>query len=296
MSDLLRLCFGGAPRRYLHWPGERPEIRRWLGSVSEVELFTTGDESRLQVLFLLGDVEIARQQPALFQALCESLRGLVPELAGAGAMLDPDLSRRTRRAHRAWPGESWGLPGLNYEAAGRAYWVTRGAFFQVNRRLVDRLVNVVMEDVSGALAWDLFAGVGLFSRALAERFERVIAVEAGTVAAADLALAGSGAKGKPAFAAVQSSTLDFLRTQQLQRERPDLVVLDPPRAGLGLDAAAVLVHIAPESIVYVSCDPVTLARDLAVLTRDVYQIDRVQLIDLFPQTFHLETVVHLGRR
>ena len=262
--------------------GDDALCRRWLALVSEMELFCSGDETRLQVQFFLRE---PARDAASFAGFCERLRGELPELAGAGAELDPELNRRVRRR---WAGISWGADGLNYEAAGRSYWVSRGAFFQVNRFLVGPLVELVCCESAGTLAWDLFAGVGLFTRALSERFERVIAVESGEIAAADLLAAGKGGKGRPAFEAVRSSTLDFLRAHELQRERPDLIVLDPPRAGLGAEAAAVLARIASPRLVYVSCDPVTLARDLAILTRSVYRIESMDLVDLFPQTFHME--------
>jgi 23S rRNA (uracil1939-C5)-methyltransferase len=268
-------------------------IARWLAAVSEVELFCTADESRLQLRFLLREAEAARREPGIFGSVCERIRAQLPELAGAGAELDPDLNRRVRRR---WQGAEWGSAGINYKVAGRAYWVSRGAFFQVNRFLVDRLVELVCADASGDLAWDLFAGVGLFSRVLAETFKRVIAVEAADAAAADLAAAAKGARDRPAFEAVHSPTLDFLRLHGLQRERPDLIVLDPPRAGLGAEAAALLAGIPSPRLVYVSCDPTTLARDLAILTRASFRIDAIDLIDLFPQTFHIETVVHLSHR
>jgi 23S rRNA (uracil1939-C5)-methyltransferase len=227
---------------------------------------------------------------ASFAAWCERIKRAAPELVGAGAELDPELNRRVRRR---WAGVAWGAAGVQYAVAGRSYWVSRGAFFQVNRFLVERLVELVCGDAEGTLAWDLFAGVGLFTRALAERFGRVVAVEAGDVAASDLAAAGKGGK---VFEAVHSSTLDFLRARELQRERPELIVLDPPRAGLGTDdAAEILGRMGAARIVYVSCDPVTLARDLAVLVRAGYRIESVDMIDLFPQTFHLETVVKLRR-
>ena len=260
--------------------------KRLLAAISEVELFCTADESRLQMQLFLREPSA---DPAAFNALCERLHAELPELAGAGAELDPELNRRVRRR---WAGLAWGAPGLNYQAAGRAYWVSRGAFFQINRFLIDHLVELVCAGASGDLAWDLFAGVGLFTRALAERFNRVVAVEAGGPAAADLIAAS---RAGAAFEAVHAATLDFLRARELQRERPQLIVLDPPRAGLGPEASAVLARIACERVVYVSCDPVTLARDLAVLTR-TYRIDTLDLIDLFPQTFHMETVVHLKRR
>ncbi len=269
--------------------------RRWLGSVAEVELFATADEAGLQVLFLLRDAEIARREFGVFAALCERLRARVPELRGAGAMLDPELNRRTRRK-AGWDGAAWGANGLNYAAGGKSYWVGRGAFFQVNRFLVDELVDLVCRGEEGELAWDLFAGVGLFTRALAERFARVVAVEGGDAAAASLAVAAKGGKGERGFEAVHGATMEFLRAREHQRERPELVVLDPPRAGLGVEAAEVLGRIGAARVVYVSCDSTTLARDLVVLVRAGYGVETVDLVDLFPQTFHVETVVRLRRK
>lgn len=269
-----------------------PVCRRWLRSASQVELFCLPDESRLLISLFLRDIEPGHRDPASFPALCQRLREHVPELAGAGAELDPDLNRRVRRS---WAGVSWGAAGLAYPAAGRTYWVSRGAFFQVNRFLVDELVALVVEGQLGDLAWDLFAGVGLFARVLAERFARVVAVEGGESATADLTIAARGGKDRPAFEAVHSSTLDFLRARELQRDRPDLIVLDPPRAGLGPEGSAILGRLAAPRMVYVSCDPVTLARDLVILTRGGYRVDALDLVDLFPQTYHIETVVHLSR-
>ena len=263
---------------------------QWLAAASEVELFCTADEARLQMTLFLRD---ANRDGGSFPGLCTRLQAVAPELVGAGAELDPELNRRVRRR---WDGVGWGAPGLNYEAFGRSYWVSRGAFFQVNRFLVGRLVELVCAETKGGLAWDLFAGVGLFTRVLAERFEKVVAVEIGDAAAADLAVAAKGGKGRPAFEAVHASTLDFLRQHELQRERPELIVLDPPRAGVGIEAAALLERIGAAELVYVSCDPVTLSRDLAVLTREKYRIESIDLVDLFPQTFHLETVVRLMRQ
>lgn len=262
---------------------------RWLAATSEVELFCAGDESRLQITLFLREPSL---DAGSFPGFCAKLQASIPELAGAGAELDPELNRRIRRR---WEGVGWGAPGLNYVVDGRTYWVSRGAFFQVNRFLVERLVGLARSEPDGGLAWDLFAGVGLFTRVLAENFEHVVAVEAGEAAASDLAIAAKGGKGRPAFEAVHASTLDFLKAQELQRERPDLIVLDPPRAGLGIEAAEILSRIAAPKIVYVSCDPTTLSRDLAVLTEKVYRIESVHLIDLFPQTFHIETVVRLVR-
>ena len=119
-------------------------------------------------------------------------------------------------------------------------------------------------------------------------------MEGAEAAAAALAIAGKGRKGSPAFTAIRSPILDFLRASALGRERPSLVLLDPPRAGLGTEGAALLAGLRPAHIVYVSCDPQTLARDLAVLCARGYRLQTVDLVDLFPQTSHLETVVRLN--
>ena len=261
-------------------------VRRWLAITSELELFTLPDESKLQLGFFLRSADAGKRESSSFAGLCDRIRANVVQLTGASAALDPELSRRDRRA---WSGTSWGAAGLSYPAAGRSYWLPRGAFFQVNRFLIDRLVGLVSSSYSGDLAWDLYAGVGLFTRALAERFAQVIAVEGAEPAAAALATL------KTPVSAVHSSTLDFLRARVTDRERPSLVVLDPPRAGLGPEAAQLLARIAAPEILYVSCDPTTLALDLKHLT-STYDIVNLTLIDLFPQTFHIETITHLRRK
>ena len=212
------------------------------------------------------------------------------ELSSAGAMPHPELTRRERRG---WEGLTWGAAGLAYPAGEDIYWVSRGAFFQVNRLLVDRLLGLVCAGQRGGLAWDLYAGVGLFTKTLMRSFERVAAVEGGDAAAASLAAASKGGK---AFDVSHLSILDFLRARVTQRERPELIVMDPPRAGVGAEGAELLVRLGARRMVYVSCDPVTLARDLRVLTRGGYEVWSLDLVDLFPQTYHLETVVHLALR
>jgi 23S rRNA (uracil1939-C5)-methyltransferase len=168
--------------------------------------------------------------------------------------------------------------------------VDQGAFFQVNRWLVDELVECVTAGLHGGQAWDLFAGVGLFARKLAERFERVIAVESAPAAKAPLKhnLGGTNAT------AVKATTLEFLRGAA-NGERPDAIIVDPPRTGLGAETTELLGRISAPEMVYVSCDPATLARDLRALVAAGYAIERIALADLFPQTFHLETVVKLRR-
>ncbi len=162
--------------------------------------------------------------------------------------------------------------------------VSRNSFFQVNRFLVDRLASCVCGGLAGSTAIDLFAGVGLFARSLAETFSDVIAVESGFSAFQDLVV------NTPAQA-VQQSVEDYLSRLT---EAPDLIVADPPRAGLGKHLVSELLRIQAPRVVLVSCDPATLARDLQALLAS-YRIERISLVDLFPQTAHLETVVRLEK-
>jgi 23S rRNA (uracil1939-C5)-methyltransferase len=187
-----------------------------------------------------------------------------------------------------------GDESIAYRAAGFDYRVDHGAFFQVNRWLMDELVERATQGLGGRLAWDLFAGVGLFARKLAESFGSVVAVES---AAAAMAALTENLKGTNATA-VKAATLEFLRQEvggAVKGERPDLIVVDPPRAGLGAETTELLGRIGAPQLVYVSCDPATLARDLRALVGAGYAIERMTLADLFPQTFHLETVVKLRK-
>jgi 23S rRNA (uracil1939-C5)-methyltransferase len=291
----------------------------------QLELFTTADESKLQITLYLRPApkKSAQKNPpaklsADFAALCESLHALVPELAGAGIALLPP-STRSRRIEQPRPGPAWGAPGLNYSLPQLAraslepgtpnlepdltYWVPRGAFFQVNRFLLPELVALVTSVASSAaaaspdnvLAWDLYAGVGLFSRALASHiaprsFTHVTAVEIAEPAATALAQTKL-----LNLRAVKATTLNFLRTAVLQRDRPSAIVLDPPRTGLGDEVCALLARVAAPTVVYVSCSPTALAADLADLAASGYSLSQLHLFDLFPQTAHIETVAILTR-
>ena len=183
---------------------------------------------------------------------------------------------------------SAGATDLLYKTNSHSYRVSRGAFFQVNRYLLDELVNIVTSNRSGHTALDLYAGVGLFSAILARSFAQVIAVESSPTACADLAY-NSAANVK----AVQATTDQFLRrTGKLQA---DLIVADPPRGGLGGMVVRSLAALEAAEITYVSCDPATLSRDLAGLLAAGYHVRQAHVVDLFPQTYHVESVLHLAR-
>jgi 23S rRNA (uracil1939-C5)-methyltransferase len=91
------------------------------------------------------------------------------------------------------------------------------------------------------------------------------------------------------------ASVDAYLGKKVLRQRPDFVIVDPPRAGLGERVTRALGTLGAPRITYVSCDPATLARDLVQLKTSGYRIEKAHLVDLFPQTFHLETVVELAR-
>ncbi len=244
---------------------------------TEISLFCNADETAL-----LASIFIAASAKAGFDDFARALRQQLPALKGA------ELVSEGRAGQPARTIAQWGAPSLAYTAAGFDYRVDHGAFFQVNRWLVDALVDRVTAGRSGVLAWDLFAGVGLFARKLTASFARVAAVESAPSATSALAENLRGTSGS----AVRATTLDFLRRTR-NSDRPDLIVVDPPRTGLGAEITTLLAAIAAPALVYVSCDPATLARDLRALISTGYSIESVTLADLFPQTFHLETVVLL---
>jgi 23S rRNA (uracil1939-C5)-methyltransferase len=182
-----------------------------------------------------------------------------------------------------------GVRELIYKIGDASYRVGAGAFFQVNRHLVNDLVKIVTEGYSGATALDLYAGVGLFSTVLSRGFPQVIAVESSQTSHADL-LYNSPSN----VNAVNATTSDFLRGAS-GTLRPDLVVVDPPRSGLGESVVRSLAGLGAQRVTYISCDPATVSRDLAGLLGHGYRIGQVYLVDLFPQTYHLESVFQLTR-
>jgi 23S rRNA (uracil1939-C5)-methyltransferase len=184
----------------------------------------------------------------------------------------------------------WGRGHTTCHAAGFDYRLSHGVFFQVNRHLADALVDISTRDLSGDLALDLYAGGGFFTIPLARRFTKVEAVESSNAASKDLR-ANCTRAGLANVEAHRDSTAEFLARRQ--HKSPDAVLVDPPRAGLGQATSRQLAALHPSTIVYVSCDPPTLARDLSVLTAAGYQMEKLYMVDLFPQTFHLEAVVIL---
>ena len=243
--------------------------------VREIEFFANADNTRILLEFLCAP----EARRAAVRAWAEELCASMPEIAGVAAFREPQKGVQE-------PLVTVGASELTYQTKTAAYRVSAGAFFQTNRFLTDELVQIVTAGRSGELALDLYAGVGLFSTALACNFRHIVSVESSQTAASDLQY-NLPVNGK----AVQSTADQYLP----KAPKPDLIIVDPPRSGLGDSVAQALANLAAPRLTYVSCDPATLARDLVPLQAAGYRAEKAHLVDLFPQTYHLETVLHLVR-
>jgi 23S rRNA (uracil1939-C5)-methyltransferase len=263
----------------LNREGERLGLGAW---VQEVELFT--DDAEAAVLMALWTERTKPDAARLLESCWTPLQKLLPGLVGAGVFSAERGATTGKLLAQAGEG------ALTYCVEARRYRVSVGSFFQVNRFLIDPLVELVTRGQKGRTAWDLYAGVGLFSLALSDAFGEVVAVESGGAAVRDLRENLRGTRHR----VVLAETAAFLRRAAAQRQAaPDLVVVDPPRAGLGREVTTLLGKIRARNVTYVSCDPATLSRDVAALLESGYRLAQMHLVDLFPQTFHLESVTHL---
>jgi len=257
----------------------------------EIELFANDDDSQLQIE-LYTDPRMADQRNGLrsAQALAELLRSELRELVSVYSFSQTRATARGIEGHISEEPD-WVLhPGeFRYRTRSGALRVSGGSFFQVNRFLVDELLSIVTTGRSGRMALDLYAGVGLFSVALASSFHHITAVESSQSSVADLQY-----NSQSNVKAVRATVDEFLNRRGANLH-PDLVVADPPRAGLGDRVTRALAKLAAPRLMYVSCDPATLARDLVPLIGGGYQVEQAHLVDLFPQTYHIETVVELVR-
>jgi 23S rRNA (uracil1939-C5)-methyltransferase len=191
----------------------------------------------------------------------------------------------------------FGTDSITEITAGLRFRIRLETFFQTNSAQAEQLMTLVKNfvgDVAGAQVVDVYCGVGFFSLALAAAGAGVIGVEVvdSAIEAARANAAANGLSGVTFHAGDARRVLADVLPAGLA---PKVVVLDPPRAGAGGKVMRRIARACPERIVYVSCNPTTLARDLVELRPFGYQMTAVQPIDLFPQTYHVETVVVLER-
>ncbi len=253
--------------------GKRPDFP---GGSGEIEAFVSHD-----------DASVLLNVTAL---------GPWPEtLVGAAREIIPDLASLSVSEPAGRPPRVFGRGHILYRAAEMDFRVSHGSFFQTNRLLADSFAQQAVDGLAGDTAVELFSGVGYFTLRLARAVRRVIAVEANPAAVRDLE-SNRNRAGAQNIDSQAVSSAEYLEKRAARKQpRPDAVFLDPPRAGLGRRAAEHLAALGAPAIVYVSCDPATLGRDLAALIAHGYRLARLRLVDLFPQTFHIESIATLER-
>ncbi len=270
-----------------HPEGDRvlDQIRRILDSHRVLPWEESTDQGVLRHLLIrvmpgteeVGVVLVYGRVPRKLRRLTLAIRGIEGVASVYGVLnRGPGQITAGSRLHLA------GAERLRGRVGEVDYLLSPAGFFQTNTAAVSALVDEVCRDLPERIGHlvDLYSGVGLFSLALAPRCDRVTAVERDPEAAGDLRAAGG----------VEVVVGDASSLQELAA---DVVIVDPPRSGLGPEVVAQLLAARPERLVYVSCGPAALARDLAVLVEGGMEVLSVVPVDLFPHTPHVETVVHL---
>jgi len=265
-----------AARTLLEELRRRPQRARAIG---QVDLAESIDGTQLVVSL---ETELDTKGAVALSGLA----GAMPGVTGFGVVAGDGRRRRFLPLH--------GDPHVRSTVAGTTLRAHVRSFFQANRFLVEPVAACVLDlTPPGGSVVDLYAGVGLFALALARRSDRVRLAEVNPIAVED-------ARWNAEQAGLSNVELHRGDVREALSSWPpdpgERVVLDPPRAGAGAEVVKLLAARRPEAIVYVSCDPATLARDLKLFEAEGYGPDVVRAFDLFPDTFHLEAVVRLVRQ
>ncbi len=173
------------------------------------------------------------------------------------------------------------------EVLGRPFYVSAGSFFQVNTQMAEKMVNLLLNELPlnpKSIILDVYCGVGLFSAFLAPLVSQVVGVEISPLACDDFSTNLDEFDHVELYQASAEEALPHLAVH------PDVVIVDPPRAGLGRPALDSILGMHAPHLVYISCDPATLARDAARLIAGGYQIEHITPVDMFPQTYHIESI------
>lgn len=195
-----------------------------------------------------------------------------------------------------------------YEVLGRNFLVlklndltfqsTEGNFFQVNWEQNKNMMQLLLDlaELKGnERVLDLYGGIGNFSLPLAKRVERVIGIESGYSASED-ARKNAESNGIKNIEFICDDVRKGLKGLIEKKESADLIFLDPPRAGATMKIMERIITLSPEKILYISCNPTTLARDLGWLKEGGYLLNRLQPIDMFPHTYHIEAIAEMVRK
>lgn len=278
-------------------------LRDRVAAIRTVSARVAAADGKDQLLLL---IQSQGGRPRSARRLVEALRLELPEIASASLLALPEEEASPRR-QRGQPvlQSLFGEPFVPHAAAGKRFFVGPLAFFQVHTAQTERLLAIVRaviaaERPQGLL--DLYCGVGLFALSMADLAGEVIGYESQPEAIrlaeraleAQLALHPVGSTGANARVRFHRADVETLQPDDLRGA--DVVIVDPPRAGLPAKLIDSLLAADSRCLIYVSCEPSSLARDLRRLTTGSWRLDSVQLLDMFPQTYHIESVSVLRRR
>ncbi len=188
-----------------------------------------------------------------------------------------------------------GEDSLLYESHGKEFLVSPESFFQVNLEVAEEMLTHVLSLLPSKPIpeiLELYSGVGFFSKFLAEKCDHLVAIEASASACYDFV---DNLKEFDNIELYEGAVEEILPSLVEDIPHPQLVVLDPPRSGLQAKARQALLSLGTEQIIYISCDPSSLARDLKTFKAEDYEIVSVHGFDMFPQTYHVETMTVLRR-
>ena len=265
-----------AHRRINELIGPLKECAKHIKELQEVHVIYSPEEDK----FLIKFITPTPLERSLLESLKEEI--LPKEVIGVG-----DYSRlRTLLNRRFWIGTEY----LFMKVGKWTYRVSADSFFQVNWTLWERFIEAVTEGVNFRKAVDLHCGVGFFTVPLSERGNFIEGSDSNPHAVSD-AEYNAKVNGRDNAVFVRMDAYRHLKSRG--GEVLDLVVLDPPRSGLDKRELELLIKNKPERIVYVSCNPSTLARDLRQLVKNGYELENIRLVDMFPQTYHIESVSFL---
>ena len=264
-----------------------PDLRTFLerspmtvGCLSEVEIFQgDGEEVLIDLKLMPG---------------AENLSILKRDLLAGGfdwkrRPVSVYLSRSQKRTLRVWG------PGFVHKTVGDwTFRVSRGSFFQINEFMLESLSRRATQGLAGSRALELFCGVGFFTLPLSKTFELVWAVDQNPAAILDME-ANARRNGRRNCRIFHRDLDTFVRDRRRDLEEVDLVLLDPPRTGIPKTTVGRVADLRASRVVYVSCDPFTLARDLRIILGRGYAIESLEIVDLFPHSHHMETIARLKR-
>ncbi len=226
---------------------------------------------------------------------------LIEELTKIEGMTSIAINLNTRKGNAVLGDETkilWGADVIEDILCDLRFQISPRSFYQVNRDQAEILYQKAMEaaDLSGKeTVLDLYCGTGTITLCLAKKAKSVIGVEVidAAIENAKKNAARNGIENARFFCADAGQAAKQLASEGI---RPDVIVVDPPRKGLSVDVIEAMEQMSPEKIVYVSCDPATLARDVKLLTERGYRLNHAEAVDLFPRCSHIESVVCLSRK